>query len=68
MPEKEGIETIIELRATHPRIRIIAMTGGSANTALYLQLADSFGVSKTLTKPFSRDDLLEAVASVLREP
>lgn len=65
MPEKEGIETIIELRKTHPRVRIIAMTGGSANAAIYLQLADSFGVSRTLTKPFTRSDLLAAVASVL---
>ena len=68
MPEKEGLETIIELRKTDPQVRIIAMTGGSANAAVYLHLANSFGVSKTLTKPFSRDDLLEAVSSALTAP
>jgi CheY-like chemotaxis protein len=65
MPDKEGLETIIELRRTHPTVKIIAMTGGSRNAANYLMLAESFGVSHTLTKPFSRDILLQAVNSTL---
>ncbi len=66
MPNKEGLETIMELHKVQPAVKIIAMTGGSDNAQTYLMLADAFGVSKTLLKPFTRDDLLNAVAFSLK--
>ncbi len=66
MPEKEGIETIIELRRKIPTMKIIAMSGGGRVDAKdYLMLAQKLGAAKTLAKPFSGKELVEAVASVL---
>ncbi len=66
MPEKEGVETILELRRDFPAIKIIAMSGGGRiNSADYLDLARKFGVSATLAKPFSRDELRLVLDKVL---
>ena len=67
MPEKEGIETIIELKRDMPHVKIIAISGGGRIMATeYLELAETFGANMTLSKPISRDELLTAVGSVLR--
>src|SRR5258708_11473181 len=66
MPEKQGIETIIELRRKIPTMKIIAMCGGGRVDATDdLILAQNLGAPKTLPKPFSGKELVEAVASVL---
>jgi len=66
MPEKEGIETIIELRREYPDVRIIAMSGGGRfGPDHFLQLAKSLGAMKTLSKPFRREEIITAVAEVL---
>jgi CheY-like chemotaxis protein len=66
MPDKEGIELIIELQKDCPTVRIIAMTGGGIQGAqAYLELASAFGVVKTLAKPFSTEVLLSAVELAL---
>jgi DNA-binding NtrC family response regulator len=58
MPEKEGVETIMELRRTMPGIKIIAISGGGrVSSADYLLLAKKFGAFATLAKPFSREEL-----------
>lgn len=62
MPEKEGIETITELRRDFPDAKIIAMSGGGKLLAgTYLDMARAFGVSHTFTKPVSQEELLSAV-------
>ncbi len=64
MPEKEGIETIMEFRREFPEIGIIAMSGaGHAST--YLQLASKLGAQATLAKPFPAEALLGAVEKTL---
>jgi DNA-binding response OmpR family regulator len=66
MPEKEGISTIIDLRKEYPRLRIIAMSGGGDFEPYgYLDIARRVGADRTLPKPFSRSELLEAVNAVL---
>ena len=65
MPNKEGLETIREIRAKNPSIKIIAMTGGSKYSASSLSMADAFGASKTLIKPFSCDAFKSAVSTTL---
>ena len=63
MPEKEGLETIMELRAQHPKIRIIAMSGGGRlSNEDYLHLAKRFGARVSLAKPFTREELKSALA------
>jgi DNA-binding response OmpR family regulator len=66
MPEKEGISTIIDLRREYPRLRIIAMSGGGDFEPYgILDIARRVGADRTIPKPFSRVELLEAVNDVL---
>lgn len=66
MPEKDGIETIVELRAHSPGIRIIAISGGGASNRVdVLQDARLLGAVATIEKPFEMQVLLELVARSL---
>ena len=66
MPEKEGVETIIELRKDYPDLPIIAISGGGRTRNLdFLKIAEQYGAHTILAKPFSEDELLDAVDSLL---
>ena len=66
MPEKEGVETIIELKKLHPSLKIIAISGGGRTRNLdFLKLAKEFGADSILAKPFSEDELMEHVNACL---
>jgi DNA-binding NtrC family response regulator len=66
MPEKDGIETIVELLAYSPGIPIIAMSGGGASNRVdLLQDARLLGAVATIEKPFEKQDLMELVARSL---
>jgi YesN/AraC family two-component response regulator len=69
MPQKEGLQMILELRRHSPDAKVIAMSGGGrySNTD-YLKLARKFGAQATLCKPFLREEILNAVKEVLGEP
>jgi DNA-binding NtrC family response regulator len=68
MPEKEGLETIQELRRENPDIKIIAISGGGQiGPADYLEVARRFGAMRTFSKPFDRKELLKAVDELLEE-
>lgn len=67
MPDKEGIETILDMRKLRPTLPIIAMSGGGRGSAAdYLEMAALLGAKRTLSKPFSTQELLDAVSDVLR--
>lgn len=69
MPEKEGLETIGELRKKYPGARIIAMSGGGRGSAAdYLKVAKMLGVDHVMAKPFSFKELADAVAGLLPKP
>ena len=62
MPDKEGLQTVTEIRQIDPKAKIIAMSGGGrAARTDFLQVAQKFGASACLTKPFRRGDLLATV-------
>lgn len=66
MPEKEGLEMIVELKQLHPDVKVIAMSGGGRGSSQnYLKMAKAFGAQLVLAKPFSHSEILEAVAQVL---
>jgi len=66
MPEKEGLEMIMELKTDFPDIKIIAMScGAQMGPEGYLQLADALGAQRTLKKPIAREDLLAAIEEIL---
>ena len=68
MPDKEGIETIMEIKKDYPAIKIIAMSGGGKIGAdSYLQMAGHLGAGRTLEKPFHQSELIDAVRELLNE-
>ncbi|HPG37760.1 MAG TPA: response regulator [bacterium] len=68
MPEKEGIETIIELRNEFPNVKIISISGGGRISPTdYLTMSKKLGAVKSFTKPFERKKLLKAVEELLAD-
>lgn len=67
MPEADGMETIDQVRTRYPRTRLIAMSGGANHMQDYLAIAEQIGVDATLRKPFTMEELLRAVRSVLAD-
>lgn len=67
MPNKEGLETITELRREYPFVKIIAMTGYCPPKGSYLAMATVLGAHKTIRKPFAIDELLGKVRELLRD-
>lgn len=63
MPNKEGIETIFELRRFSPRVKIIAMSG--RDTVDFLDMARKLGADHALRKPFEMRLLVTLVRSCL---
>lgn len=65
MPNKEGIETIRELRKDVPDLPILVISG-NPGSQLYLQMATLLGAHSALAKPFRASELLDAVAAMLK--
>jgi DNA-binding response OmpR family regulator len=66
MPEKEGIWTIREIRRDDAAARILAMSGGgSVIKNDVLNLARQLGADETIAKPFSVQELVEKVRTIL---
>jgi len=66
MPDMEGLETITELRAQKEAIPIIAMSGGGRVGPMdYLETARFIGAAETLAKPFTRNELVQAVSRLI---
>ena len=66
MPEKDGEETIIELRKIDPEVKIIVITGGGNISAEdHIQLIESLNVDHAFLKPLNQDKLLSVVKELL---
>ncbi len=66
MPEKDGIETILDLRRDNPGLKVMAISGGGrSGPDSYLNSARLLGADLTMKKPFSNQELLSAVAELL---
>ena len=66
MPEKDGIEMILELRHVFPDLKVIAISGGGRlGPDGYLEMAQKLGAHRTFFKPFNRKEILEAVKELL---
>ena len=66
MPNRDGIEVVMELKRSCPRTKIIAMTGGGQTRMMEIASpAKLLGADHILHKPFERDSLLAAVNAVL---
>ena len=68
MPDKDGIETIMETKKEFPAIKIIALSGGGKiGPDSYLVMAGHLGADKTLVKPFQQSELIDAVRELIKE-
>ncbi|MFP4556544.1 MAG: response regulator [Bacteroidales bacterium] len=66
MPEKDGIEVIIEAKKKQPQIQIVAVSGGGYISAEnYLKMASDLGASAIVVKPFDIDMFIDKVNSLL---
>ncbi|MFA5903901.1 MAG: response regulator [Desulfobacula sp.] len=67
MPEKEGVEIIIELRKEYPGVPVIAISGGGRNSPeSYLNMAKLLGAYAVLEKPVQKETFLEEVRKALK--
>ena len=64
MPEKDGVEVLLELRSDHPDIKAIVISGEGQE---FLPAAEEFGALRTLSKPFKPSKLIQVVREVLGE-
>ena len=67
MPERDGIELLLEIKRAAPQTKVIAMSGGglSLPTDFVLHLARRLGADCTVSKPVDAIRLLEAIETVL---
>lgn len=67
MPEQDGVEAIHALRREFPLVKIIAISGGSANIRgdYLLGTANALGAVRTFSKPVDISELLAAVGAIL---
>ncbi len=66
MPEKEGIELIMELRRFDPEVKVIAISGGGyVDGSTYLKIAKAVGANGILAKPFKAEELIVLIENFL---
>jgi two-component system, chemotaxis family, chemotaxis protein CheY len=66
MPRRDGIETLRELRKAFPKLKVIAMSGGSSSGLInLLEDMELLGANQTIPKPFTPKELIAAVNAVL---
>jgi YesN/AraC family two-component response regulator len=68
MPQKEGLEIILELRKNHPTLKIIAISGGGRfGPECYLPSAKLLGADMIFQKPLVQKEFMEAISTLLSE-
>jgi len=66
MPDTDGLEIIQQLRRINPAVRILAISGGGrVDAEEYLSVARKFGAVAVLPKPFTGQELKQAVEHAL---
>lgn len=66
MPVREGIETIMTMRAQVPRVKILAISGGlRRGPEIFLNMARRLGADDVLPKPFLPSEAVAAVQQLL---
>jgi CheY-like chemotaxis protein len=67
MPERDGIETIGDLQARWPQIKVIAVSAGGRGLEpdLLLRAAKALGADATMAKPVDREAFADLVRRLL---
>jgi DNA-binding NarL/FixJ family response regulator len=66
MPRASGAEMLREARTMYPEAPVIAISGQFCSASS--GCAEALGVRRVIPKPFSRDELLDAVRAVIGPP
>lgn len=61
MPNRDGLEVIMEIRSGKIPTPILAMMGHPGEADIYLKVAKSLGAQRILAKPFRMEELLGAI-------
>lgn len=65
MPEKNGIEALVEIKRSSPDTKVLVVSGGGAErVSEVLLVAENLGADAVLKKPVAIDDLCEMVAQL----
>lgn len=69
MPDKNGIDLILELKNRYPNVRILAISGGGGLNGRfdYIPIAELIGARSVMRKPFNIVELRETVKGILAE-
>ncbi len=65
MPEKEGIEVIMEVKRDFPDVKIVAISGGDRDGCDFLPMTKPLGADCSLRKPFSVKEIGDVVEGLL---
>ena len=66
MPEEDGLEVIMWVKASHPKTKVIAISGGGYfDSREYLLMAKELGATKVFIKPFEIESLKKGIKEVL---
>ena len=67
MPNREGVETLMSIKAVDPDVKVLASSGGGrlGSTDL-LSMAQGLGADAVMAKPFRSTDVVSAVARLLQ--
>jgi two-component system response regulator FlrC len=70
MPGMDGIDVIHAIRQRNPGLKVIAISGGNANSrgVPSLIMASQIGADRVLKKPFGARDLIDMVRELLESP
>ena len=64
MPEKSGLETILDLKDEFPQIKIIAMSGAKGQIDI-LAMSEEWGADGVLSKPFKAGEVTSKIRVLL---
>ena len=65
MPDKDGIETLLEIKSMNPEAKVVVVSGGgSVGRMSFLGAADKLGADATLAKPFDIHQLSAVVGAL----
>jgi len=65
MPQKEGLETLLELRRRFPGMPVHVMSGGGTKSKHdFLAVAQKFGATGILRKPITPADLVKIIEAL----
>jgi DNA-binding NtrC family response regulator len=70
MPDGDGIDLITELKKVQPKARILAMSGGGRylEGSDYLKLATGLGAHAAIMKPFTWQQMKDAIDQAMAPP